>query len=301
MAQSPTSNSTPLNNAAKDDAVGLDGNYTFTIADLLANDPGGAAKVDVDTQFFFGSTPEDQANQAQYLLDHGITDNGDGTYTIEAGATDFQYFVQIGNKGTWSIADVDVTAPVPHAGDLLFWEDFDGYINNVDNPLFGVVDLNVANDWTGAAHTELGANGYGGIATTSGDATSAYWLDTQNSPGPINISHEFTDTTDAVGGVTSKLSFDIAIQSLDYNGQHYETGPNASIQFRMDGVTVAQINAADFESFNTMKHVEVNIGDYANDGATHTLELVDVTVGPGSDNLFTGFAVDSIQINDWIV
>ena len=29
--------------------------FTFTIADLLGNDPGGAAKVNVDTQFFFGA------------------------------------------------------------------------------------------------------------------------------------------------------------------------------------------------------------------------------------------------------
>ena len=36
-----------------------------------------------------------------------------GTYTHWSGATDFQYFVQIGNKGTWSQADVDVTAPEP--------------------------------------------------------------------------------------------------------------------------------------------------------------------------------------------
>ena len=32
------------------------GDFTFTIADLLANDPGGAAKVNVNTQFFFGDT-----------------------------------------------------------------------------------------------------------------------------------------------------------------------------------------------------------------------------------------------------
>ena len=42
---------------------------------------------------------------------HGITDNHDGTYTIKVDAEDFSYFVQIGNKGTWSQADVDVTAP----------------------------------------------------------------------------------------------------------------------------------------------------------------------------------------------
>jgi hypothetical protein len=299
MAQSPSSNSTPKNNAAKDDAVGLNGDYTFTIEDLLANDPGGAAKVDIATQFFFGSTPEDQANQAQYLSDHGITDNGDGTYTLTPGATDFQYFVQIGNKGTWSVADVDVTAPVPHLGDLLFEENFDGYDGQMffDNGefIFGVADLDAQNDWVGATHSELGADGYGGIPSTSGDA----WLDTQNTPGPINISHEFTDTTNAVGGITAKLSFDIAKQSIDYTNQHFETDPQASFEVRIDDVVVAQFDADDFVDFNTMQHVEVDIAGYADLGDdTHVLSLVDTTVG---DNLFTGFSIDSIQIHDWIV
>ena len=44
---------------------------------------------------------------------HGIIDNGDGTFSLAEDATDFNYFVQIGNKGTWSIAAVDVTVPEP--------------------------------------------------------------------------------------------------------------------------------------------------------------------------------------------
>jgi hypothetical protein len=111
MPTSPTHTSTPVNNAAKDDAIGQDGDFTFTIQDLLDNDPGGAAHLDLETQFFFGSTPEDQADQAGYLAEHGIIDNGDGTYTLTSDATDFKYFVQIGNRGTWSIGSVDVTAP----------------------------------------------------------------------------------------------------------------------------------------------------------------------------------------------
>jgi len=112
MPTSPTSKSALQSGAAKDDAVGLHGDYTFTIADLLGNDPGGAAKVDVSKQFFFGSAA-DQFHQAEYLACHGIVDNGNGTYTLTSDAIDFDYMVQIGNKGTWSQAHVDVTAPVP--------------------------------------------------------------------------------------------------------------------------------------------------------------------------------------------
>ena len=59
----------------------------------------------------------------------------------------------------------------------------------------------------------------------------------------------------------------------------------------------AQFDAADFASFNTMQHFDIDITGYADAGDTHTLELVDTSSVSG----FTGFAIDSIQINDWIV
>ena len=119
MGTSPTTQSALTSGAAKDDAIGDDGVYTFSIkGDLLNNDPGSTSKIvfspdGTSSQFFFGDTAADQANQAAYLLAHDITDNGDGTFTLGENATDFNYFVQIGKEGTWSKAFVDVTAPQP--------------------------------------------------------------------------------------------------------------------------------------------------------------------------------------------
>ena len=154
-----------LSGAAKDDALGADGDFTFTINDLLANDPGGAVKLNIDTQFFFGDTAADQANQAQYLINHGITDNHNGTYTISSTATDFSYFEQIGNKGTWSEAHVDVTAPAPvsHVGASLFAEDFDG------RGAYELVSQSVRLDVTDSGDTDT--NGWTG--TTSVQFTMA--------------------------------------------------------------------------------------------------------------------------------
>ena len=127
MATSPTSKSALLSGAAKDDVVGLNGDYTFTISDLLANDPGGAAKVDVTKQFFFGNSAPVSggipsiADQVTYLSNHGITAHvsADGksfvSFDIGRDAQDINYFVQIGNHGTWSEAHVDVNAPANHA------------------------------------------------------------------------------------------------------------------------------------------------------------------------------------------
>jgi hypothetical protein len=308
MATTSISKSALLSGAAKDDAVGVNGDFTFTIQDLLANDPGGAAKVSVDSQFFFGTTAADQANQAAYLDAHGITNNGDGTYSIQSDALDFDYFVQIGNKGTWSTAHVDVVdtpdpPPVPHAGDLLFAENFDysGIVPINDpatgNAVAGVIDLNALNGWTGAAHTELGMDGYGGISSTSGNA----WLDTQNSPGGIDISHTFVDPT----GDKALLSFDIAFEDLTFNGQNYATDLAGNLQFKIDGQVVSMVaenylNGADWgpaqaDQPHAMEHFDFVI-DTGAPGSTHTLEIVDISASG-----YAGFAVDSIAIHDWII
>ncbi|MDQ0324084.1 hypothetical protein QO002_006291 [Pararhizobium capsulatum DSM 1112] len=313
MAQTPTSPSALINNAAKDDVVGLNGDFNFTISDLLANDPGGAAKVNIGTQFFFGDSAPAAGipsigDQVSYLAAHGITAhlNAAGTafvsFDIGESATDINYFVQIGNKGTWSQAHVDVSAPdpvvVPHLGGNLFTENFDNipaeHVWVASGSVWQQVDLNAAHGWTGAAYSELGADGYLEVETTSGATGQAFWLDTQNSPGPINISHDFIDGTAPVDGKTAVLSFDIAKQ--DFDG-HF-TPANESFEFRIDGQTVAQIDASDLTNAGQMYHYEVNIAGYAdNTDSTHTLSLVDTT----GEFHFNGFSVDSVQINDWVV
>jgi hypothetical protein len=276
--------------------LGADGHFTFKISDLLANDPGGAAKVDVTKQFFFGDTAADQANQAQYLLDHGIHDNGDGTYTLTNDATDFHYFVQIGNKGTWSQAAVDVTAPVDthHAGALLFNENFDSYSLTDDHGSWGVANLGTGGwanpvaggGWTGATDELLKSP----VLATTGTQS----LDTQNSPGRIDIFNHFDDPT----GGKAQLSFDIAKQNW---GAASTTDPNAAFQIKIDGTVVKEIHANDLAQLpesNHMYHFDVVFDTGAAPGG-HLIELVDVT--PGANDHSTGFSVDTIQIHDWIV
>jgi hypothetical protein len=299
MAQTPDRQQVPINNAAKDDTVGS----TFTISDLLANDPGGAAKIDLATQFFFGDSPDDQDAQAAYMAAHGITQNADGSFTVAAGYDEFSYYVQIGNKGTWSTGDVTVEHDVvvePHVGDALFTENFDGYEGfeyQASGDHWQSTNLNEASGWVGptAGGSELGSDGYLAVETTSGVGEEAYWLDTQNSIGPVDLSHTFTDNTDAVAGKTATLSFDIAKQDAD----GHTTSPSESFEFRIDGVMVAQIDASDLATSGDMYHYDIDISGYANDGVVHTLQMIDTT--PVIDASYNGFSVDSIQINDWTI
>jgi len=296
--QTPADKQVPINGAAKDDTV----TGSFTIAELLSNDPGGAAKVDITKQFFFGDSADDQteAGQLAYRALHGIEEDGNGGFTA---TSDFSYFVQIGNKGTWSTGDVTVIPDVviePHTGDALFTENFDGYEGfeyQASGDHWQSTNLNTASGWEGptAVVSELGSDGYLAVETTSGVGEAAYWLDTQNSIGPVNLSHLFQDQTDAVAGKTATLSFDIARQDAD----GHVTPLAESFEFRIDGVTVATVNASDLANAGEMYHYELDISGYANAGDMHTLQMIDTT--DLSDASYNGFSVDSIQINDWTI
>jgi hypothetical protein len=280
MTTSPTSTSAPLSNAAKADYLDADGN--FTVADLLANDAGGANA----STFFFGSGA-DATNQAAYMLNHGITlvsdVGGIKTYHFDNTTVDsFQYSVQIGHHGTWTTASVDLG----HAGDSYFSENFESY-TTAGTWADATAGL-VANGWSNlGAHDEVVNSNYTGPAITG--APGNYWLDTQASPGPIDISHQFTDTT----GGNTLLSFDIGVQSFG----SYSTASNATFDFKVDGVVIAHIVAADLydPAPNLMHHFDVNFNDGAA-GLQHNLEMVDTSPTPPSN---VGFALDNVAIHDW--
>jgi hypothetical protein len=96
------------------------------------------------------------------------------------------------------------------------------------------------------------------------------------------------------------LSFDIGTQSVDYNNQIYTTDPHGTFQFKIDGQAVATYTAAQINTAaggpDHMAHFDIDIAAYAGPGTQHTLELVD-----GSAGGYAGFAVDSIQIHDWVL
>ena len=309
MAKPPASKSATKNNAAKDDVLGQDGDFIFTIDDLLANDPGGANK---NGNFFFGSaadqnTPANPNAQAAYLAAHGIIDNGNGTYTITKDATDFDYMVQIGNNGTWSQAHVDVTAPVPPpaqatTGDCLFTENFDSYTILQNYGVWGTVNLSELAARSDG-HQWAISNGNGGWNTVSGElvqgvagsiqpTTGNYWLDTQNSPGGIDISNWFIDPT----GGEFKLSFDLGVHDFG-TGPMQETAHDATFDVRIDGHTVKTISWGEFNTAEQMQHFELVLDGGVAPGG-HTLQFVDTTASQGN---FVGFSLDSIKVNDWVV
>jgi hypothetical protein len=271
-----------LNNVAKDDT--LDGFSDFTKGDLLANDAGGVKA----TSFFFGIGAASQADQDAYMTAHGIVDNHDGTFGFDISSSSFtgsfDYSVQTAN-GTWTTAHVNVA----HEGASLLTENFD---TQTSDPVWGYGDM-TQTGWTNnnGLQTELINQAYAGphITATSG----AYMLDTQASPGGVDLSHAFTDAT----GGAAELSFDIGIQAFAPN---YSTDPNAALDFKVDGNVVAHITYADVllatgGQTDVLAHFDIVFNDGA--AGAHVLEIVDVTGQPGN----VGFALDSVQIHDWVI
>jgi hypothetical protein len=274
----------------------------------------------------FGDTAADQNNQAKYLADHHILNNGDGTYTLQAGATDFNYFVQIGNKGTWSEAHVDVTAPEPvhvptyQAGDALFVENFDDYNIDYDHGSWGDANLssgivggpsaghawalsNGDGTWSGVYGEVVQGNAFpGSIAGTSTPDGNDHWLDTQNSPGGINIINWFHDPT----GGAFQVSFDLGIH--DFGDDHMtETQHNATLDVLVDGNVVKTISYDDVlaaaKGTDQMAHFEfavTNAGDGIGDTGNHQIGFHDTTQQAEGGN-YVGFALDSIHVNDWLL
>ncbi len=148
----------------------------------------------------------------------------------------------------------------PHTGETLFVENFD---EDSGMTLYDSNGVTVSADhrpcaagWTGTGHG-TGNSVHGrrevGISEVLGstEATSGnQFLDTQNTPGQINISHTFTDNTAAINGKTATLSFDIGKMDIDWGGRHFKTNANETFEFRIDDQTVAEFTASDFIDAN---------------------------------------------------
>jgi len=309
--KSPAAPNVLKNNAAKDDHIGQDGDFTFTIEDLLKNDPGGANKI--DGHFFFGDTAADRDNQADYLTNHGIQDNGDGTYTLLSNATDFHYFTQIGNNGTWSNALVDVTAPPPpaptaHDGNLVAKWDFENHTqaqgDNVGTPT-GFWNL----DQWAASHPGIygeDADNFGftsNIQVHGEDGHRA--LDTAGSPG--NIFLQAIPTRDGVSGSTmpdleagKTYHAEVSILKQDYSSNPAMvaagtegTDPDAWVQFQFND-TVLNVHASDIHVGNEFVTFDTTFLGRAGED-----DFQIQSHGTHDDS--QGLLIDHIQIHEWLI
>ncbi len=164
--------------------------------------------------------------------------------------------------------------PDPEAGDVLFEETFSGYTAELT---YGLGDLSTTG-WTGTtADAEICYDGYAGVVGTDADE---YWLDTQKSPGGMDITHAVAD----VNGGQALISFTAAYQPLS----------SGTLEFLWNNQVVKSISSADFAGANMFATFTVLV-DSDVDG-TNTLQIRDT----GMESNF-GFALDGVIVNDWLI
>jgi hypothetical protein len=229
--------------------------------------------------------------------------------------------VQIGNKGTWSMADVDVTAPVPthHNGDLMAEWTFENHTaaagDNIGDTPTGFFQLN---NWA-ADHAALypeADNAFafaGNLQVHGGEGHRA--LDTAASPGNIFLQATPEGRNGAVlsenGGVDGGATMpdleaghvyhaEVSILKQDYSGDQAlvdagwgGTDSDAWVSFNFNG-TLLNVHASDIHVDN--QFVTFGVEFKGVQGEDHFSIM---SHGTADDN--QGLLIDSIQIHDWIV
>ncbi|HEY8381564.1 MAG TPA: hypothetical protein VIL09_05365 [Microvirga sp.] len=244
-----------VNNAAKDDVLCVSSNGQFNLAALLANDPGSAKLISINNAL----VTEVAGQPGVYQLDPSL-----------AGGS-FTYTVQMAN-GTLSTATVMVNSEYDAGGQQLFNEGFD-FDQVPAGQEFAV--LNNPTGWTNnlpGTTVEVVASGHAGVVTPDG----SNWLDTQSSPGGINIAQSY----DLEAGRAATITFDIALH-----------GGQGDLVVVWDGQVVDTINAADFAGKGQTEFTTLSF-DVVGSANAETLQIVDT--GP-SDN--QGYAINSVSLN----
>ena len=100
------------------------------------------------------------------LLGCPLTDLRDGNYRIEAGPTDFNYFVRSATRAR-GLSPSGRHTPAsrrarPHAGEALFVVNFDSYADTLDHGQWGTVNLTAPSEGPAAGHWWAKADGNGG-------------------------------------------------------------------------------------------------------------------------------------------
>ena len=238
---------------------------------------------------------------SKYLADHGITSNGWHLHHHQR-CHDFKYMIQTGNKGTWSTASVDVTAPEPvvepHLSDKELVSNWDFEQNFITDGTEAAYFIGAPTGWTdltnGAVTPELAKN-WGGVGDDGsfGEGESQ-WLDSAGSPGNIDISTTLAPENDLAEGHTAQLSVSVAAQALSF-GSQYTIPDDAELVFNFNGHEVLKINASDFgDDFNTFHTLTADVTGV--EGAD-TLEIYSTH----QDAANSGFAIDHVSVHEWLI
>jgi hypothetical protein len=269
-----TSASFANNSAAKDDWIDITGGQTtFSVNRLLANDPGSAtfkgflnADLTPDTDV----TVNGSGNSAQFTLPHNVS-----------APIDLTYYEQIGNGGTLAKA----TAHFAYA----FTDSTTFNLGQPSDSWAPVAANNGVQGWVNKTGQVLEVAG-GGYVGVGGGTTP--WLDTQGSPGGIDIIHKLR--SDVAASSPGTLSISISAEQFTAGGNAYQTDPNEHVLVLFDGKQVMDITQASLGDYDHFHTLSANV--VAQGGGHDTIEIESVGV---STNV--GMALSAVTFTGWHV
>lgn len=273
------------NGAAKDDVVAPAG-LTLDTSVLLANDPGSAK--------FIGFYDPSSPNAALSSIDNGGITYDPTTHKItfnDPTVTGFDYIIQVGNNGTYSVAHVTLT---PHLGaELLQNWSFENPAVPAGDSWIGASSLPGWGSDAGGHALEVISNAYLGAGMTGGDPARQS-LDTQASPGGVSIEQVITDFS----GGHIQLSVSVAAEQVVANGVTYETTPGSVLTISWNHHAVMTVTEDSFRdpvthaiNYDSFKTFTVEVDAHGSD----TLGISDSGTG------FAGYALDWASTKEWIV
>lgn len=286
---------------AKDDIFNIGPTGTQFALNVMGNDAGGNGKhlYSIDDGISAGGNrPTDLLKQdkvgavehSRLGADISITADGKVSYQISQSLADqlantgsdqtlsdtFTYAIRMGNNGALSWAEATVNLTGRHVDHELL----SNWSFEQDQTTTGGAyqSYSTLPGWTtqpGSAGLEVVSAGYLGI---QGDG---HWLDTQGSPGGIDISQ----TVDVITGHHATLSFSVA---GEYLNDTLKTDPNEHLQFVWNGNVVADVKQADLGDYGTFHNFSLQVAGQA---GADTLEIHSV----GANGL-VGLALDKVSL-----
>jgi hypothetical protein len=243
-----------------------------TTSDEVGTTKGGTVRLDADGKVYY--TPPNDLSVGEH------TDT-------------FVYTIRMAN-GALSTATASVTVTVdggdgggdggggdPKQGTVLFSDDFSTYVfptSSTGNwlPASGANWISTWTSASGSGTPEICKENYGGTVGSTG----GYILDTQGTPGPINISATVEDQS----GDKAQIVIVVGTQSA--------TRGDAVLQVQWNGIEVAKIYA---NTFTTGTWQTLTFDPVDSNEGYNTLTIRDIT----TVGTTVGFAVDAVYVYDW--
>jgi hypothetical protein len=189
--------------------------------------------------------------------------------------------------------------------------------NVASGPYAGQFVQTVPNDWNSAGNAlvEVSGMGYGNQSNFGANGTAyvgpgpageSQWLDTAASTGNINVTTK--DGADITTGAKAHIDISVAAQFLEYQGNHYQTSPDATFDLVFNNQTIHTFTLAEIATHTNVNQDGQAFVNFSYDKDANGNALVGIAgddhisiVAHGQQDQYVGFSVDHVVLSEWTI